>query len=137
MAGLLFCLVLKPVVDKIQEQVSTLVLNAWYCDDGHLIGTLDELRLAVDVILQEGVPRGLTLSTSATVQPPLEPKSTIWSPMDSVSSSEDPLQRGVRRVSGPDGITVLGTPVGSRGFVREKVIIMVLIKVPSLCLPSD
>ena len=35
LAGLLFCLALKPVVDIIEEQVPTLSLNAWYCDDGN------------------------------------------------------------------------------------------------------
>ena len=38
LAGLLFCLVLKPVVDAIEEEVPSLALNAWYLDDGHAIG---------------------------------------------------------------------------------------------------
>ena len=123
LAGLLFCLALKPVVDAIEAQVPTLSLNAWYCDDGNLHGTKPELAAVVDIILQEGGPRGLILSTSDTVQPPKLPKSSVWSPMDGVDDrDQDPLQRGVPKVRSSDGITVLGAPVGWRDFVREKVV---------------
>ena len=70
LAGLLFCLALKPVVDIIEEQVPTLSLNAWYCDDGNLHGTKNELATVVDIIQQEGRRRGLILSTSATRSSP-------------------------------------------------------------------
>ena len=123
LAGLLFCLALKPVVDAIEAQVPTLSLNAWYCDDGNLHGTKPELATVVDIILQEGGPRGLILSTSNTVQPPKLPKSSVWSPMDGVDDrDQDPLQRGVPKVRSSDGITVLGAPVRWRDFVREKVV---------------
>ena len=42
----------------------------------------------------------------------------IWGPRE--MGEEDPLQRGLVKVSAGDGITVLGVPVGSRGFVEEK-----------------
>ena len=120
LAGLLFCLALKPVVDAIEEQVPTLTLNAWYCDDANLVGNLEELQAVVDIIQQEGAPRGFILSTSATVPPSKLPKTTIWSPMDRPDFiDQDPLQRGVPRVRAADGITVLGAPVGWRGFVRQ------------------
>ena len=122
LAGLLFCLALKPVVDIIEEQVPTLSLNAWYCDDGNLHGTKNELATVVDIIQQEGRRRGLILSTSATVQPPKQPKSCVWSPMDGVDDlDQDPLLRGVPKVRSSDGITVLGAPVGWREYVREKI----------------
>ena len=109
-------------MDIIEEQVPTLSLNAWYCDDGNLHGTKDELATAVDIIQQEGRPRGLILSTSATVQPPKQPKSCVWSPMDGVDDlDQDPLLRGVPKVKSSDGITVLGAPVGWREYVREKI----------------
>ena len=122
LAGLLFCLALKPVVDIIEEQVPTLSLNAWYCDDGNIHGTKNELATVVDIIQQEGRRRGLILSTSATVQPPKQPKSCVWSPMDGVDDlDQDPLLRGVPKVKSSDGITVLGAPVGWREYVREKI----------------
>ena len=68
LAGLLFCLTLKPVIDAIQEEVPTLALTACYLDDMHLAGTVDELTAVVDIVLREGAPRGLILSTAATVQ---------------------------------------------------------------------
>ena len=71
-AGLIFCLALKPVVDAIQEEVPTLALNAWYLDDGHQAGTKEEVTAVVDIILREGTPRGLILSTAATVSHPLQ-----------------------------------------------------------------
>ena len=119
LAGLLFCLVLKLVVDVIKEEVPTLALNAWYLDDGHQVGTLEELTKVVDIIIREGTPRGLILSTSATVQPPSHPKTTVWSPMD-VSSAQDPLHRGIPKVQAGEGIVVLGAPVGYRAFTHAK-----------------
>ena len=99
LAGLLFCLALKPVVDAIEFEVPTLSLNAWYCDDGNLNGSKDELATVVDIILREGRPRGLILSTNATVQPPKLPESSVWSPMDGVDDrDQDPLNRGVPKV---------------------------------------
>ena len=62
LAGLLFCLALKPIVDAIQVEVPTLALNACYLDDMHMIGTAEELTAVVDIVLREGMPRGLILS---------------------------------------------------------------------------
>ena len=119
LAGLLFCLALKLVVDAIKEEVPTLALNAWYLDDGHQVGTLEELTQVVDIIIREGTPRGLILSTAASVQPPSHPKTTVWSPMD-VSVDSDPLSRGIPKVQAGEGIVVLGAPVGHRAFTRAK-----------------
>ena len=114
LAGLLFCLVLRRVVDSIETEVSTLILNAWYLDDGHIIGSKEELAKVVDIIVREGEPRGLTLSRAATVQAPSMPKSVVWSPTDlSGEAEQDPLQRGIPKgqrrrrncgLGGPSGI---------------------------------
>jgi hypothetical protein len=120
LAGLFFCGGLQPVVQAIEVEVPTLALNAWYCDDGQQVGTREELIKVVDILLREGRPRGLILSTAATVSPPSLPKTSIWSPGSGVDEDEqDPLQRGVPRVSSGSGITVLGAPVGSAQYVRE------------------
>ena len=120
-AGLLFCLVLKPIVDAIESEVADLILNAWYLDDGHIIGTKAELAQVVDIIVREGEARGLTLSRAATVLPPSTPKSVVWSSMDGLGDvDQDPLQRGIPKVKAGEGIVVLGAPVGYNAFVKEK-----------------
>ena len=121
LAGLLFCLVLKVIVDAIEEELPNLILNAWYLNDGHIIGTKEELASAVDIIVREGESRGLTLSRAATVLPPSSPKSVVWSPLDGVGEADqDPLRRGIPKVRAGDGIVVLWAPVGYHGFVKEK-----------------
>ena len=63
-------LALKPVMDAIAMKVPGLALNAWFLDNSHLVGTLEEIKNVVDLILREGRPRGLILSTTATVGTP-------------------------------------------------------------------
>ena len=92
-------------------------VNAWFLDDGDQVGTLDQLRAVIDILLREGPPRGLYLSTSITVPAPAKPKTTIWCPTDLVSTPDDPLERGLLRVREP-GIILLGAPLGSPEFVR-------------------
>ena len=121
LAGLLFCLVLQLIVDTIEEEESDLILNAWYLDDGHIVGTKEELSRVVDIIVKKGELMGLTLSRAATVQPPSTPKSLVWSPLDGVlEPQQDPLNRGIPKVRASDGIVVLGAPVGYSGFIKEK-----------------
>ena len=119
LAGLLFSANLQPVIDTIEEEVPDLEVDAWFLDDGDQVGTLDQLRKVVDILLREGPPRGLVLSTSATVPAPGRPKTTVWCPADLSSMPEDPLQRGLLRVREP-GIILLGAPLGTPQFVREE-----------------
>ena len=118
LAGLAFSLTLQPILEMIQEEVPTLDVNAWYLDDGTLVGTKDELQAVVDILQREGPARGLHLSTSASVQAPALPKSSVWCPGDLSSRGEDPLARGIPRVR-KAGVMVLGAPVGSNQFVRD------------------
>ena len=92
-------------------------MNAWYLDDGTLVGTAPELSQVVDIMVREGPARGLILSTAHTTRAPSLPKTTIWSKLD-VSGDADPLGRGVPRVRGL-GITLLGAPLGQRGYETE------------------
>ena len=110
LAGLLFSLNLHPVITKIGEEVPNLKLNEWYLDDGDLAGTKESLTQAVDIIKQEGPPRGLYLSTR---------KSTVWCPSNP-NGMEDPLNRGIPSIR-ENGITILGSPVGSPQFIRERI----------------
>ena len=103
----------------IQERVPNLRLNAWLQDDGHIVANLPELEKVVQILESEGPPRGLILSTAATVSPPSRPKTKVWCPLD-ISDETYPLGRGISRVPASSGIVVLGAPVGYENFVGEK-----------------
>ena len=104
------------VLNMIKEEVPGLDVNAWYLDDGDLVGTTEQLQQAVDILLREGPARGLILSVRDNVTLPAEPKSLVWCPLDlhGASGDADPLQRGVPCHRGL-GVTVLGAPVGGEG----------------------
>ena len=101
---------------KIASDVPDLLLNGWFLDDGSLIGKVEDLRVAVDIIRQDGPTKGLFLSTIATTP---RPKSTIWCP-DLPSTDLDPLGQGIPRIEEP-GVILLGSPIGSYQFVTEKI----------------
>ena len=117
LAALLFSLTLHPLALMIKEQLPGLELNTWFLDDGTQVGTLEELQQVVDIIQREGPRLGLHLSTSATSN---RPKSTLWSPIHSSSSADDPLQRGVP-VERSNGVTLLGAPVGDDRHLEEAI----------------
>ena len=73
LAGLLFALVLQPLINKIQEKVPRLAVNSWFLDDGNQVGTAEELREVVDILVSDGPAQGLVMSTAATVQAPGKP----------------------------------------------------------------
>ncbi len=61
--GLLgFALTLQPIIDCIQSEVPDLALNAWYLDDGTLIGSPNDLLSALAIIEREGPGIGLHLN---------------------------------------------------------------------------
>ena len=116
LACLFFAVVLHPIIMKIATEVPDLLLNGWFLDDGTLMGKVEDLRMAVNIIRQEGPTKGLFLSTTATSP---KPKSTIWCP-DHPSPNLDLLGLGIPRVQEP-GIIVLGSPIGSHEFVHEQI----------------
>ena len=120
LASLLFSLVLHLVVVLILQEVPTLDINAWFLDDGTLVGCREDLRKAVDIIQREGPDLGLNLSTAATVLPPARPKSSVWCPVALSCSEADPLQLGIPRVEEP-GIILLGCPVGDLKWEKEAI----------------
>lgn len=76
-AGLMFALVLHPIIELLLERVPGLKLNSWFHDDGTLAGTPQQLRDTLDLITEEGPPHGLILSTARTVTDPNRAKTTI------------------------------------------------------------
>ena len=116
LACLFFAVVLHPIILKIASEVPGLLLNGWFLDDGSLIGKLEDLSAAANIIRQEGPTKGFFLSTLATSP---RPKSTIWCP--SLPSPDlDPLNQGIPRIQEP-GIVLLGSPIGSHQFVQEMI----------------
>ena len=111
LAGLLFSLVLHPVILIIQSRVPSLKVNAWYLDDGIQMGRRHELQEVVDIIKEFGPDRGLHLSTA---------KSTVWLTPDFVAG-DDPLARNIPRLN-QTGFVLLGTPIGDVAFTQETII---------------
>ena len=116
LASLCYSLAQQPVLVKIEEEVPSLSFHGWFLDDGSMVGDRDELQAVVDIVEREGGSRGLILSTNRTVRPPQTPKSTLWSPRY-YGQEQDPIGRGVPMVL-EQGVTLLGTPVGSHSFIR-------------------
>ena len=115
-ASLLFSLLLHPIVSKIKAEVPDLKVNAWYLDDGSQVGTRQQLQEVVDILEKEGPPRGLILSTTATVAPPFIPKTTVWCPSGQGEEPGDNLLATVTQITG-NGTVLLGAPLGDEDFV--------------------
>ena len=81
-----------------------LFLNLWYLDDGHLAGKKDDLINALDIIREKGVALGLHLNLSKCVV---------------FGSTANEFPPEIKRAE--EGLNVLGSPVGSVEFVRNRV----------------
>ena len=53
-----FALAVHPIIQKVREKVLSLLINAWYLDDGTLCGSLRDLQKAL-VIEEDGSACGL------------------------------------------------------------------------------
>ena len=118
LASLLFSLALQPIIKIIAQRVPRIRVNAWYLDDGAIVGKKEELQEAVDILQEHGPARGLILSTSATTNN--NPKSSVWCPsaVRAVHLGADILDRGIPLVE-DTGIVILGSPIGSVEFERR------------------
>jgi hypothetical protein len=104
----LFCLALNVLVSLIKEHCPNLKLNCWYLDDGILIGTHADLKMAVEIIEAFGPDLGLILS---------EGKSQLWWPTP--NEAEWLLYpTSISRTRG-SGIKLLGSPVGDQVFAQS------------------
>ena len=57
-----FALNLQPIIEKIREDVPSLLFNAWYLDDGTLCGSASDLSAALAIIEEIDPARGLHLN---------------------------------------------------------------------------
>ena len=102
-----FALTLHPVVKCIKAEVPTLALNAWYLDDGTLVGPPEELSAALHIIKQDGPSVGLHLNRG---------KSLLFVPRDCVAL-QSPLPPEIPITHA--GFCLLGSPIGSPTFCVE------------------
>ena len=57
-----FALTLHPLIERIKAEVPSLALNAWYLDDGTLVGPTEDLSAALEIVEREGPSLGLYLN---------------------------------------------------------------------------
>ena len=107
---LLFSLVLKVLTDRIEFVVPDLAVNAWYLDDGVLIGKSAAVKQALDIIMAEGEGLGLHLNLG---------KCELW------WSTPDPhwtlFPAEIPRVTAT-GLQLLGGAVGGDAFVQGQLL---------------
>ena len=95
-----FALALHPLIEMIEEEVPSLLLNVWYLDDGTLCGSPGDLSSALDIIEQHGPARGLFLNRAKSL---LHVPDGV--PLAQISFPEEiPITRG--------GFNLLGCPIG-------------------------
>ena len=102
-----FALTLHPVVKRIKAEVLTLALNAWYLDDGTLVGPPEELSAALHIIEQDSPSVGLHLNRG---------KSLLFVPRDCVAL-QSPLPPEILITHA--GFCLLGSPIGSPTFCEK------------------
>ncbi len=104
-----FALTLQPIVDLIQSEVPGLSINAWYLDDGTLVGSPNDLVSALEIIEREGPKIGLHLNKS---------KSLLYIPPN-VDESINPLPSAIPVVH--QGFSLVGCPIGPPEFCEIRV----------------
>ena len=62
-----FALTLHPIVERIRAAVPNLILNAWYLDDGILVGSSRDIAAALNIIESDGPPVGLNLNRAKSL----------------------------------------------------------------------
>ena len=94
--------------------------------DGLLAWSLQDVKVAAQILIQGAAERGLRLSTEVT--DPGKSKSSVWA---LVNLGVDPLGLGVMQIQ-DEGFLHLGCPVGSNGFVEQTLLENVIEKLPTL-----
>ena len=102
-----FTMTLHPIVKRVKSEVPSLRMNAWYLDDGTLVGRDEDLAAALHIIEEDGPPVGLHFNRG---------KSLLYIPSgvsytNSVLAPEIPVT--------PSGFTLLGCPIGPPSYCKE------------------
>jgi hypothetical protein len=57
---------LQTLVLRLQEEVPNLIINVWYLDDGFLVGSLEDIQKALEILIQSPAGIGLQLNLRKT-----------------------------------------------------------------------
>ena len=102
-----FALTLHPLVEHIQAEFTSLELNAWFLDDGTLIGPPSALSSPLNIVENDGPPRGLHLNRG---------KSLLYPPRE-VVIVDSPLLKDIPITH--QGFILLGCPVGPASYCED------------------
>ena len=102
-----FALTLQPLIEKLKASVAGLGLNVWYLDDGTLMGSPDDLAVALQILERDGPPLGLHLNRG---------KSLLFIPEDA-DADQSPLPPDIPITR--HGFSLLGCPVGPPDYCEE------------------
>ena len=102
-----FFLTLHPIIERIQAEAPSLALNAWYLDDGTMVGPREGLSAALDIAERDGYSLGLHLNRSKSLL-------VVPSQCDSSNSS---LPSDILVTRG--GFCLLGCPIGPTPYCEE------------------
>ncbi|KAL5727948.1 hypothetical protein ACHQM5_001085 [Ranunculus cassubicifolius] len=106
---LLFALVLHPLILRINS-LCALEVQAWYLDDGTMIGDTVEVAKALKMIMEDGPDRGLVLNINKT--------ELFWPTEDPRTREQGLFPENIARPV--DGVKLLGGPVSTDlGFCSE------------------
>ena len=95
---------------KIEESVPDLDIHVWYLDDGTIIGDIDKVKKAFDIIIESSPEIGCHLNMK---------KNEIWWPSRPNNLDCFPTgDNGVKRIPN-EGVELLGNPIGSEAFMQN------------------
>ena len=102
-----FALTFQPLLEKLKAVVSGLSLSVWYLDDGTLMGSPEDLAVALRIVKEEGPALGLHLNHSKSLLfiPPEDDASQFTLPQDI------PITHC--------GFSLLSCPIGPPDFCEE------------------
>ena len=107
---LLFAIGHHPIVKRIQDEVPSLAMHAWYADDGTFIGRLMEIIKAFEIVKEMSPSMGLDVSML---------KSTYWRCPEIRTYTIPPRHLAIPE-NIEDGFVLLGAPIGSQAFTQNK-----------------
>ena len=108
-AGTLFGLSILPTQERISREVTSLLANIWYHDDGTAAGSLQDLAKVVKILEEDAPLLGLTLNKH---------KCSVWVG-DHDPDNPDPLGCGIPRADNA-GFLLLGSPIGTPEYMASK-----------------
>jgi hypothetical protein len=105
-----FCLALKLLVDRLKEELPDLEVNVWFLDDGCLVGSPRDLRLALELIGDYGKDLGLHLNLG---------KCELCGPGAEQARAGEGFDEEI--IVRPESFDILGAPIGPPEFCGEHV----------------